>query len=227
MDRVLVTGGASGIGEATCQLLREHGTEAIPADLTKVEGGLQLDVTSTTEWEEALDAAGPLDGLVNCAGIRTRALLVDLEPADFDRVLAVNLRGPFLGMRAAARRWRAERRGGVIVNVASVGGMVAIPGQAHYVASKGGLIALTKVAAVELAADGIRVNAVAPGAILTPLTAERLGDPAQRGVFEQRIPQRRVGAAREVADAIAFLLQPTSSYITGTTLAVDGGWTAM
>lgn len=227
MQRVLVTGGASGIGEAVCEVLRDQGLTAIAADIQLVDKGIDLDVTSADHWEQALDLAWPIDGLVNCAGIRSRAMLVDLEPEEFDRVLSVNLRGPFLGMRAVARRWRAEGRGGTIVNVASVGGMVAIPGQAHYVASKGGLIALTRVAAVELADQDIRVNAVAPGAILTPLTAERMSDPAQRAVFEQRIPQRRVGEASEVADAIAFLLSPASSYITGTTLTVDGGWTAM
>lgn len=226
-QRVIVTGGASGIGQAVCELLRSQGITAIAADVQPVESGLALDVTSADQWERALDEAGPFDGLVNCAGIRTRAMLVDLEPEDFDRVLSVNLRGPFLGIRAAARRWRGEGRGGTIVNVASVVGMVAVAGQAHYVASKGGLIALTKAAAIELAEQGVRVNAVAPGVISTPLVAERMTDPAQLAFFEQRIPQRRFGRPTEAAAAIAFLLSPASSYITGATLMVDGGWAAM
>lgn len=226
MQRVLVTGGASGIGAATCALLTERGIDAIPADLTLVSGGVELDVRSAPSWESALDAVGPFDGLVNCAGIRTRAPLLDMEPAEFDAVIAVNLRGPFLGMAAVGRRWRAAGTSGAMVNVASIGGLIALAGQANYVASKGGLIALTKLAAVELAELGIRVNAVAPGAILTPLNAERMAQPEVRVVFEQRIPQRRLGEPSEVAQAIAYLLDEASSYVTGSVLTVDGGWTA-
>src|SRR5438132_10363334 len=113
-QRVIITGGASGLGAALCELLRSEGCTPIPADITCSEGVLPLDVTVPGSWETALDEAGPFDALVNCAGTRTRADLIDMEPDDWDRVLSVNLRGPFLGIRAAARRWRAQGRGGVI-----------------------------------------------------------------------------------------------------------------
>jgi NAD(P)-dependent dehydrogenase (short-subunit alcohol dehydrogenase family) len=222
---VLVTGGASGIGAAICAALAAAGWEPVPADIAGGEGVVRLDVRDETGWEEAVAKAGPLAGLVNCAGIRTSAALVDLEVDEFDRIFAVNVRGTFLGLRTAARRWIGEGSGGAVVNITSVNAFVALPGQCHYVASKGALTMLTKAAALELAAHGIRVNAVAPGGVRTPMTAERLADPAQLARINARIPLGRVAEPAEIAGAVVFLLDPRASYVTGTTLVVDGGWT--
>lgn len=225
IKRVLVTGAASGIGAATCSVLTSHGFEVVSADI-RTGTDLMLDVTDQQAWVSAVEAAWPLDGLVNCAGIRTRAALLDLEPADFDRVLDVNLRGAFLGMRTVVRAWREEDRGGAIVNVASVNGLVAVGNQAHYVASKGGLIMLTKAAALDVGRLGIRVNAVAPGAIDTPMMTTRLADPDVRRWLEERIPQGRIGRPEEAAEVIAFAISDRASYVNGAVLVVDGGWTA-
>jgi NAD(P)-dependent dehydrogenase (short-subunit alcohol dehydrogenase family) len=193
-DRVIVTGGASGIGAATCQVLRDLGYD-------------------------------PVQGLVNCAGIRTRSLIVDTSVDEFERHLRVNVTGTWLGVRELFRR-HTDGSKAAIVNIASVNAIIAVPGQAHYVASKGGVAALTKAAAIEGAPMGIRVNAIAPGPIRTPMTEERLVDPAQVEWLQGRVPLGRVGEAPEMGQVAAFLLSAAASYVTGTTIYADGGWVA-
>lgn len=222
---MLVTGGASGIGAATCAHLAAGGHEVIAADLVATEGVETLDVADEASWDELLDRLGPLDGLVNCAGIRTRGMIVDTSLADFERHLRVNVTGTWLGIRGLLRRHR-EGSTAAIVNIASVNAVIAVPGQAHYVASKGGIAALTKAAAIEGAPMGVRVNAIAPGPIRTPMTEERLVDPAQVQWLEGRVPMGRVGEAPEMAAIVDFLLSDAASYITGTTIYADGGWVA-
>ena len=225
MAPTLVSGGGSGIGAATCEVLAAAGHEVLAADVVAGDGVVHLDVTDELSWAALLDRTGPLAGLVNCAGIRTRNMIVDTSLEEFERHLRVNLTGTWLGIRELLRRHPDGGRAS-IVNVASVNAIIAVPGQAHYVASKGGIASLTKAAAIEGAALGVRVNGVAPGPIRTPMTEERLADPKQVEWLEGRVPLGRVGEASEIANVIEFLLSDASSYVTGTIIYADGGWVA-
>ena len=221
--RVLVTGGASGIGAETCRVLAGEGWTVVAGDVTSSEGVVSLDVTDESAWDRVLDDVGPLIGLVNCAGVRSRSSIVDTELDDFERHLRVNVVGTWLGIRGFLRRHRPDRAG-AIVNVSSVNAEIAVPDQAHYVASKGAVSALTRAAAVEAAPLGVRVNSVAPGPVRTPMTAERLGDPEQAAWLDARVPMGRVAEPAEIAEVISFLLSEKASYITGEVLFTDGGW---
>ena len=222
---VIVTGGASGIGAATCDVLRAAGYDVVAADRRSGDGVADLDVTDEQDWSALFDATGAVIGLVNCAGIRTRNMIVDTSLDEFERHLKVNVTGTWLGIRELFRRHRAGTRA-AIVNIASVNAIIAVPGQAHYVASKGGIAALTKAAAIEGAPLGVRVNAIAPGPIRTPMTQERLIDPAQVEWLQGRVPLGRVGEAAEMGQVVEFLLSDAASYVTGTTIYADGGWVA-
>ncbi len=221
--RVLVTGGASGIGAETVRVLATQGWDSVAADLVTADGVLPLDVSDEAAWDQVLDDVGPLVGLVNCAGIRTRSPIVDTDTEVFERHLRVNVIGTWLGIRGFLRRHPTGTEG-AIVNVASVNAEIAVPNQAHYVASKGAVASLTRAAAVEAAPVGVRVNAVAPGPVRTPMTAERLGDPAQEVWLNTRVPMGRVAEPTEIAEAVSFLLSDKASYITGEVLFADGGW---
>ena len=221
--RVLVTGGASGIGAETCRVLAANGRDAVAADAAPADGVIALDVTDEAAWDEVFNDLGPLAGLVNCAGIRTRGSIVDTSLADFERHLRVNVVGTWLGIRGFLRRHHPSATS-AIVNVSSVNAEIAVPDQAHYVASKGAVSALTRAAAVEAAPLGVRVNAVAPGPVRTPMTAERLGDPQQAAWLDARVPMGRVAEPAEVAEVISFLLSDKASYVTGEVLFTDGGW---
>ena len=229
--KVIVTGGASGIGKEVSDYLASEAFEVISVDLQENNNAKELDVTDEVAWTDLFEQVGPDQGLVNCAGIRTRNLIVDTTYEEFQKHLDVNITGTWLGIRGMFRRRSSKPESSdpsyaSIVNIASVNAVIAVPAQAHYVASKGAIVGLTKAAAIEGAALGIRVNAIAPGAIRTPMTEERLVDPQQVAWLEGRIPAGRVGEPEEIASVSSFLLSDGARYVTGTTVFADGGWTA-
>lgn len=241
----LVTGAGRGIGRAIALALAQVGVSvALVArshhELSAVEaevlgsGGRALaiaaDITAEGIAEELVGRAeghfGPLDILVNAAGIspvyvRTERMAI----ADWDAVMNTNLRAAFLLCQAAGRGM-LERRKGAIVNVASIGALVALPRLAAYCAAKGGLVALTRVLAVEWADRGVRVNAVAPAYVRTAMTQGLEAHPTLGPQLIAQTPMGRLGEPSEVASAVVYLVSSGASYITGQTLYVDGGWTA-
>lgn len=247
----LVTGAASGIGRTTALLLAREGGIVLAADIDdsgaastaesiRSAGGTAvghaLDVTSEAGWDAAVGLAegswGRLHVLVNCAGVAQVRPVADTTYADWRRVLAVNLDGVFLGTRAAVRAMRPAG-GGSIVNVASVSGIKATPASAAYCASKAAVIMLTRAVAVECVQDGsgVRVNAVAPGGVKTPLWGKTEGAASVVGTDQWNAPLdgpigKRFAEPDEVAQAILFLASAEASYITGTVLTVDAGYTA-
>lgn len=184
-------------------------------------------LTDVASIERVAAEAGELDGLVNCAGIYPVTSALELTAEEWDRVLAVNLRAPFLLTVAVARRMIAAGRTGSIVNISSTASVVARPGIAHYGASKAGLNQLTRILAVEFAPFGIRINAVLPGVISTETVKQSLASPAARAEMqakEARIPMGRLGKPEEVAVLAAFLLSDAASYSTGGLFTADGGF---
>ncbi len=224
MKRVLVTGAASGIGAHTADTLEKRGWDVVRTDRAPADGVVTLDVTDEDGWASVVSEHGPFDGMVNSAGVRERVRLLDLSLADWERTVAVNLTGSFLGIQAVARAMVAAEHPGSIVNVASVNAMVPVKGQPHYCASKAGVAMLTRAAALELARHGIRVNAVAPGAIHTPMLQDRLEDPGQEEALLKRIPRRRLGQPVDISEGVSYLLSDAADYVSGVILPIDGGF---
>lgn len=228
----LVTGGASGIGAATVALLRARGAVVVAADVTPADGVVPLDVTD----EGAVDALvaaivaehGRLDLAANVAGTPgSYAEVVDTPTERWRHTMAVNLDGLFFCLRAELRAMRPAGSGSV-VNVASSAGRMGVPGLAAYSASKHGVIGLTKSAALEEAPHGIRVNAVLPGSVRTPMLRGFVGgDEAALEKMGRRSPMGRLGEPEEIAEAIAWLLDDASGFVTGNCLAPDGGVAAV
>jgi NAD(P)-dependent dehydrogenase (short-subunit alcohol dehydrogenase family) len=230
----IVTGGLSGIGAAVAAKMVEEGATVIAADLAAEAttlGGescspLRVDVADPDSVGVLVDQVmrrhGRLDCLVNSAGIGADTPFLETTLESFDRIMAINLRGTFIVGQAAARAMRAGG-GGSIVNIASVSGMVGNLGRSAYGASKGGVVTLSRVMAVDLAAMGIRVNVIAPGPVETPLVA-RVHTPRIRGEWVSRVPMHRYGRPEEMAGAAVFLCSDEASYVTGHVLAVDGGF---
>jgi NAD(P)-dependent dehydrogenase (short-subunit alcohol dehydrogenase family) len=236
----VVTGGGGVIGRATALALAQAGArvlivgrraEPLEQTLAAVEqadgAGLTVsaDVRDAGEIERVLDAAGACDVLITCAGVQLRKPALEIAENEWADLLAVNLTAVFLCCQRAARRMR-DGGGGAIVNVTSLTERIGLPHLAAYGASKGGVGQLTRALAVELAPHGIRVNAVAPGRIETPMTADVFAREDVRRSFLARVPLARAGGPEEIGAAIAFLASPAASYVTGETLVVDGGWLA-
>jgi NAD(P)-dependent dehydrogenase (short-subunit alcohol dehydrogenase family) len=206
---------APDLAEATAEEIRALGVEALTV---RANVGVRADVDRM--FDEVVGRFGRLDVLVNNAGVQTWKPLLELTEDDWDRVIDTNLKGCFLCTQRAARHMK-ERGAGAIVNIGSGCNKIAFPGLVDYTASKGGIEMFTKVAAVELGPLGIRVNCVAPGAILIERTKLELPDYA--GMWGRVTPLRRVGLPEDVANAVTFLVGPTASFITGQTIWVDGG----
>ena len=246
----LVTGGASGLGAESARRLAREGAAVVLTDLAQ-EAGMALadeiqaaggkalflahDVTSESDWErvvaKALETFGRLDILVNNAGIALTGLdLMTHSLEAWRKTLSVNLDGVFLGLRYCGPAIASGQRGGSVINISSIMGKVASPGAAAYCASKGGVLMLTKAAALEWAPLGIRVNSIHPGYIDTPLVSGILRNiengNERRQMLVDRHPIGRLGEPREIADAVVFLASDESSFMTGGEMVIDGGYTA-
>ena len=242
----LISGGARGMGATEASMFAAEGASVVIGDILDEEGeataaGIRaaggqchyhhLDVTSEGDWNDAVVAAidrfGKLDVLVNNAGIGSNSFQIHEEPVElWDRTIDVNLKGVFLGTRSAIPAMK-EAGGGSIINISSQLGIVAVPyNGAAYQTAKGGVRILTKAAALQYAADGIRVNSVHPGPIITEMTRAGRDNPERLEIMLARIPMGRYGEPEEVAHAVVYLASDESAFVTGSEVVVDGGWTA-
>ncbi|MFN6461147.1 MAG: SDR family oxidoreductase [Nostoc sp. DedVER02] len=247
----LVTGATSGIGQAIAIRLAQQGcniainyrknpeaaadTEqmALQKACENIENCgvrsllVQGDVSQESDIVEMVNTVvkefGSLDILVNNAGIQIESPSHEVTTADFDRVIAVNLRGAYLCARETIKHLLSLKRSGVIINISSVHEIIPRPMYISYSISKGGMENLTKTLALEYASQGIRVNAIAPGATITPINQDWIDNPEKKAIVESHIPMRRAGSSEEMAAVVAFLASDEAAYITGQTLFVDGG----
>ena len=240
----LISGGARGQGAVEARLFASEGAKVVIGDILddlgrQVEaeiaeaGGdityVHLDVTSESDWEDAVRAAvdgyGKLDILVNNAGILIRASVEDTTVEDWDRIMDINAKGVFLGTRATIPAMR-DAGGGSIINISSVAGLQGSPQSAAYSSTKGAVRILTKSTAVQYAKENIRCNSVHPGIIYTDMTSDSLDTEEGQRNWMSRVPLRRLGQSEDVANGVLFLASDESSYMTGSELVIDGGITA-
>jgi NAD(P)-dependent dehydrogenase (short-subunit alcohol dehydrogenase family) len=238
----LVTGGGGGLGRAICRGFAEAGARVVAADIAldlanetadmvRDSGGKaradQLDVSRKEDVQrvvrEVLEEWKTIDVLVNSAGRAIRGSALDYSEQDFDTILNVNLKGTFFCCQAVGRHM-ADRRSGKIINIASIGSMIAYSGSIAYLASKGGVAQLTRGFAVELAPFNVQVNAIAPSLFETPMVAASRSDSESQRYFMDRTPMGRKGQPEEIVGAAVFLAANSSSMVTGHILAVDGGF---
>ena len=241
----LISGGARGMGAAEAKLFCQEGAAVVIGDVLEAEGRaleaelsakgariafIRLDVTREADWQKAVDLAvtrfGLLNVLVNNAGIGAHGRVEDTTEEAWDQVMDINAKGVFLGTKTAIPAMR-RAGGGSIVNISSQLGLVGTDNTSpQYPASKGAVRLLTKVTAIQYAKEKIRANSVHPGPIVTAMTERRRADPAQRALMVSRIPLGRYGEPDEVAYGVLYLASDESSFVTGSELVIDGGWTA-
>lgn len=239
--RALVTGASSGIGLACAVALAEHGAEvtlvARRADkLAEIAGQmtdegwrarvLALDVADVTATSAAVEADGPFDILLNAAGLALHSRATDTTQEDFDKVIGINVRGAYFLTQAVARGLLAARRPGSLINISSQMAHVGGQERAVYCASKHAVEGFTKAMAIELGPEKIRVNTICPTFILTDLTRGTFGDPDKRAWVLDKIKLGRAGEVEDIMGAVVYLASDASALVTGTSLMVDGGWTA-
>lgn len=239
----IVTGGNSGIGKAIALGLARAGarividyvanpeaTAALEAEVAALGSeaiGVRADVSSVAELQTLVDAAvakfGRLDIMVNNAGVETRTSVLDTTEAQYDKVLSINLKSAFFGTQVAAKQMVAQGDGGRIINVTSVHEDWPMPGNTAYCLAKGGMRMLTRTAGVELAAHGIRVVGIGPGAVATPINLSTMQDPALLAKLNAAIPLGRMAEPEEIAHVVVFAAGDGGSYLTATTIFADGG----
>lgn len=240
-----ISGGARGMGAVEARLFAKEGAKVAIGDILEEEGRtvvaginelggealfVRLEVTSEADWQRAMQSTvsrfGRLDILVNNAGIGAQGKVEHTSAGDWDRVMEVNAKGVFLGTKAAIPEMR-RAGGGSIINISSQLGLVGTDHSSpQYQASKGAVRLLTKATAIQYAKEGIRVNSVHPGPIVTPMTEARRADPEVYKLMLSRIPLGRYGQPGDVAYGVLYLASDESSYVTGSELVIDGGWTA-
>ena len=238
----IISGGSRGMGAFEAALFVQEGAKVIIGDVRDEEGRdlakhigsnavyMHLDVTSERDWavvvKEATDRYGKLDILVNNAGVSARGTIEETSVDNWDRVMGINSKGVFLGTRAAIPEMR-KSGGGSIINISSQLGLVGMAESSpQYQSSKGAVRIFTKSAAIQYAPEGIRVNSVHPGPIVTPMTEARRSDSAVQQVMVSRIPLGRYGESEDVAYGVLYLASDEASFVTGSELVIDGGWTA-
>ena len=242
---VLISGGARGMGAVEARLFAKEGAQVVIGDVLEAEGKqvaadiaanggealfVRLDVTSEADWQRAIATAvsqfGTLNVLVNNAGIGGGSPVEHTTVEEWDRVMNVNAKGVFLGTKTAIPAMR-QAGGGSIINISSQLGLVGVDNSSpQYQASKGAVRLLTKATAIQYAKDGIRVNSVHPGPIVTPMTEVRRADPQQYALTVSRIPLGRYGQPEDVAYGVLYLASDEAAFVTGSELVIDGGWTA-
>jgi glucose 1-dehydrogenase len=239
----IVTGGNSGIGQAIVLELARQGasvvidyvahpeaTEALEREICKLGNqslGVEADVSKLADLQKLIDAAvgkfGRLDIMVNNAGIETRTSVLDTTEAQYERVMAINLKSAFFGTQIAARQMITQGDGGRIINITSVHEDWPMPGNTPYCLAKGGMRMLTRTAGLELAKHDILVVGVGPGAVATPINLSTMNDPAKLAQLNAAIPLGRMARPEEIASVVGFLAGPGASYLTATTIFADGG----